>query len=193
MAHLNLMSSESIRRQALAEATRIWICLASLAAIGAALLVAGETWSAQKESQRLAALEAQHAPIRQLRSEIKELQTKISRLSSDQQLALELAANRSMVTLLGSLGTSAAAAGGDLYVASLKLERLEGLDATASGHVAQIEGICVDSLAVTRLADLLKETQLFSTVQITSSGSRQIQTRSAQTQAVTAFDLECRF
>lgn len=193
MAHLNLMSSDSIRRQAVSEVTRVWIGIACAASVAAALLVAGETWRCQKESQRLAAVEAQHAPIKQLRTEIKDLKTKIDRLASDEQLALELAANRSMVTLLGNLGQSASAAGGDLYIAGLKLERIERLGNSSTSHIAQIEGICVDNLAVTRFADLLKETKLFSAVQITSTGVRQIQTRSAQTQAVTAFDLECQF
>ena len=185
---LQLMPAVAIRRQAKGEAIWLWSRVLLVALVGCGATAALEALRCQTSRQQLQALEAQHAPIDQLRTDIHLLRAQIASLNSNEQLSLELASSRSMVSLLGQVGKAAAFAGGDLYVGAMSYERLDSLPGEAVVQGLEIQGEARDHMSVTRFVQGLRDAGMFSDVQLSSTESRQ-----HQSQAVTAFELECAF
>lgn len=185
---LNLMPNAAFRRQAVAQAIAFWsrVLLAALIVCGA--LVASQAWSSQEAKQVRDALEAQHEPVKQLRSDIRLLSARVAGLTSEKKLALELATNQPMVTLLGELGDATAYAGGELFVESLSFERRPSTTEAPAAQALQIQGAGRDNLSVTRFAEHLRSSGLFQEVQLTSTASRVL-----ASQSMTAFEMECVF
>jgi len=185
---LRLMPATAIRRQARGEATALWSRVLLVALVGCGATAGMEVLHRQSSRQQLQALEAQHAPIDQLRHEIRLLRSQISSLNSNEQLSLELASNRSMVSLLGQIGKATAFAGGDLFVSSMAFERSASLPGEQADLGLEIEGEARDHMSVTRFTEGLRNTGLFRDVQLSSTESKK-----NNTLAVTAFELECVF
>lgn len=184
--HLNLLPSSSVRRRAIRESLAVWSRVLLVALVGCAGLAGWEVWNGQQISQSLTSLEAQHAPIVQLQEDIVELKAKITALSVNQQLALELASSQSMVTLVGELGVASAHAGGDLFVESMEFERQLAVAGGPATQIVRLTGAALDHLAVTRFVEALRGANLFAEVQLTSTGSQTL-----ASQSVTSFDVEC--
>lgn len=185
---LNLMPAGALRRKAIAEATWLWsrVLLAAAAVCGA--LAAADIWQTQEVCQVRDALEAEYAPITQLRTDIRTLRSTINGLNDSQQLAIQLAIKQPMATLLGTLGQSAALAGGELFIERLTYDSRPAAPGGAGSHSLRLQGAARDSDAVARFADRLRQAALFHEVQLRSTGARVL-----ASQPVTAFDLVCDF
>ncbi|MEN1682229.1 MAG: PilN domain-containing protein [Planctomycetota bacterium] len=186
--HLDLMPAGVLRRQAIGDATWLWsrVLLAAGAICGA--VAATEVWRAQEASQVRAALEAEYAPITQLRADIRTLRSQIAGLHDTEKLAIELAIKQPMTTLLGRVGQSAAYAGGELFIERLGFNSRPSTPGSPGSQSLRLQGAARDSEAISRFADRLREAGLFSEVQLRSTGSRTL-----ASQPVTAFDLTCDF
>ncbi|MEM9186841.1 MAG: PilN domain-containing protein [Planctomycetota bacterium] len=185
---LDLMPAKARRRQTAKEAIALWSRVGCAATIFAAAAAGVELWNVQSATQVRNALEAQHAPIKQLRSDIIKLKGQVAGLTANEKLALDLATKKSLVTLIGNLGQAAAYAGGDLFIESLDYTRRPPVATASVQSVLTLEGAARDNLAITRFADRLRKSGLFNEVQLTSTGSRVL-----ASQPVTAFELECAF
>ncbi len=183
---LKLMPSTSLRRRAIHEARSLWLRVAIVVASIGGAVVAWEVWQCQQTAQHLAALEAQHKPVQQLASDIRVLKAKIDTLTADEQLALELASNQSMLTLVGQLGKATAYAGGDLFIESMEYERRPAAGSENATQVLNLEGAALNNLSVTRLVEHLRHSGIFRDVTLGSTASRMI----AQ-QAAVSFQVEC--
>lgn len=185
---LNLMPAAAVRRQALREATSFWSKVLGVSLLAMGGFISLQAWRAQEARQVRDALEAQHAPVNQVRNDTRLLRSRIASLSDTEQLALELAKKQPMVTLVGRIAEAVAYAGGDLYVDSLDFARRESTSEASEMQLLQLEGAARDNLSVTRFVEGLRSSGLFRDVQLTSTESRVL-----ASQAATAFNLECVF
>ena len=121
--YVNLMSKQSrireIRRTRLRQWTRALLVLAAIL-LAPTLAV----WRpVHQQGKRLAALQTQYEPIRQLISENKEFRKKIDQALEQDRLALALSNQTPVVTLLGMIGQAVAAANGEVFVQRLAFEQ----------------------------------------------------------------------
>lgn len=183
---LALMPDTALRRQVLGAASWFWGRVLLAAAVAAATLGGAEAWRCRAAIQARDALEAEHAPITQLKLEISALGSRIASLRQSEQLAIELAVRQPLTTLLARVGRSAAYAGGELFVEQFRFDRRRAATPEPSVSTLRLRGVARDTAAITRFAQRLRDAGLFRDVQLRYTASRML-----ARQPMTAFDLEC--
>ncbi|MEM6331289.1 MAG: PilN domain-containing protein [Planctomycetota bacterium] len=183
---LDLMPASARRRVAISEAVSVWSRVAVAVAIGCAAAAGFEAWRSQHSGNHLAALEAQHGPIKLLVKDIGSLRKQIASLTASEQLAIQLASTQSMVTLVGRLGQATAYAGGDLFVEAMEYERLPAAGGDSPSQALELRGLALNNLSVTRFVEHLRSAGMFREVNLRSTAARVI-----ARQPAVSFQVEC--
>ena len=185
---LNLMSEPARKRELLHRCVRLWLRL--LAGVVTVLVLCGiSEWRAcQIEQSRYAAVDAEYEPIRQLKIENGRLQKEINALREAERIPLELAKSRPLLGLLGLATSAVTQQNGRVYLKQLEIER-DPLDLNPKVNPMlrfAIEGVSVDTSAVTRLANSLREDGPFANVELHNMRSTLVGKQEQQT-----FNIEC--
>jgi hypothetical protein len=180
---LNLMSERARKRELLHRCLRLWS--RTLGGVVAVLAVyAIVEWRAcQVEQSRYAAVDAEYEPIRQLKIENGRLQKEINALRKAERIPLELAKPRPLFGLIGLATSAVSQQRGMVYLKQLEIERepLNLRPQTSPMLRFAIGGVSVDSSAVTRLADSLRDAGPFANVDLNNMRSELVGKQEQQT------------
>lgn len=179
-SHLNLLPTQFQCKQLLAHRLRLW----SVVLLGAVLVCGSFAWihwtSCHGFSQRREQLESRYEPVAQTQHDIVALRAELLRLEKKRALVLELSEKRPLLVLLGCLSQSASQSGGAVYLESVRVapssppnaaDRPE--DDMSPTRVMTLEGVAHHNLAVARFTALLRDTGLFTHVELSSIGNAQ--------------------
>jgi hypothetical protein len=194
-ACINLLPSRVRRFQALKTAIRVWLLVwLSLVAVTIAM-IAMELSRLNRISAQRQKLEAVGAECTEMEQDIARMQRRLTALQQREQSALALAADRPVLTLLGTVSRAARACDDKLYLKHLSLRRAT-LTSVAAGKAAPaktpstavLDGIAASNLHISRFAACLREAGVFSRVDVKSSVEK-----SQKDLSVLEFRIECAF
>lgn len=166
--HVNLLPMRYRQGQMIRRRIGQWCAVWALAAT--ALTLTGWThWSTYRaDVLKLESLTREFAPIDQMSREIDAITDRIDQLEQRESLVLELAAEESMLSLMGILSTAAGDCGGAICIQRCQLQRRDSGEQTLK--VLTLDGIGEDNLAVARFAAALRDAAPFRRVELKSTG-----------------------
>ncbi len=185
---LNLMSERSRKRGQARNCLRLWPRI--LTAVMLVLTLGGfaqwRTCHAEKLKQD--ASEAKYEPIRRLKSGNKRLRKQIATLEEAERIPLELAKHHPLLGIVGLATQTVAEQDQNLYLQQIMIRREPlVLDPTKKSELSfAIKGLSIDSTAITRLADSLRETGSFAEVKLSTSKTSRVGKQAKQ-----AFSIQC--
>ena len=185
---LNLMSERSRKRVQARSCLRLWTRIFS--AVMLVLTLGGfAQWRAcHAEKLKQDASEAKYEPIRRLKSDNKRLRKQIATLEEAERIPLELAKHHPLLGIVGLATQTVAQQDQKLYLQQIKIQREPlVLDPTKKSKLSfAIQGLSIDSTAITRLADSLRETGPFAEVKLSTSKTSRVGKQAKQ-----AFSIQC--
>lgn len=185
---LNLMSERARKRELLYRSVRLWSRVLGCVLIALTACGVAQWRACQLEKSRFAAVDAEYEPIRQLKIENGRLQKEINALREAERIPLELAKPRPLLGLLGLTTSTVTQQGGKVYLKQIEIERdpLNMQDVAEPMLSFVIEGVSVDSSAVTRLADSLRDVGPFGNVDLSNMKSTLVGKQEQQTFTIQA-------
>lgn len=184
--HLNLMPMSYRRRHLIVRRVRQWCAMWVLAIVLLSLL-AWTQWSQyQSGVAHLDSRQREYAPIKKLAQEVKAIEGRIEDLRRREALSLELADERSMLSLVGVLSAAAESSGGQVAINTLRFER-RGQGAEHA-NIVTLQGVAVDDFSVARFSARLRDAKAFSKVELKSTGDVSVGETEAR-----SYSLECSF
>lgn len=192
--HINLLPCESRRRVMRRFRLWQWSVAWSLAiVVGVAL-----GWNGYRERLAIEEERDQNArtyePVKVLKEELKVMRTSVDTLQEQEKMAEELVDKRPAITLLGTLGQAAKQSQGRLQIGYLRLGKsgergmAVSLDDTSDAQVVLLRGISLDIASVTQFVDALRESSLFTQVDMKPTKESKIGTYTAF-----AYHVECAY
>lgn len=189
---VNLLPQSYSRRQT----ARVWLVQWGAAWLAFALLIGGVYGVRQRDLNRqrtwLVALESDYAPLRKRAMEVAATKIRIEELTRHESLALTLADEQPMLTLVGVLSQAARQCDGEVSIQYLQLVPAPVQGGRSEGHspakLLSIKGVGVNNLAVARFVASLRDCQVFDAVGLTSAGGS---TQKGDPSCV--YHLECTF
>lgn len=148
---------------------------------------AWRSWN-QNSKQRIAlnAAQLQYAPLERLEQELVQIRSETDSMQKRERLVLELSENRSMVALLGRLSIVANDCHGKININDFLLTAESNQDETYTKLT--LSGVGVNDVAIAQFVAELRDCEMFTTVQLTSSGTSKTGEKLAKVYA-----LECTF
>lgn len=184
--HLNLMPMTYRRRQLIRRRLWQWSVMWVFAMVVLSL-AAWTQWSQyQRGVARLSARQREYQPIEQLGKEVAEIERRIDDLQQREALSLNLADERSMLSLVGVLSDAAKSSGGQVSIQNMQFDRRG--DGAAETNSVVLRGVAVDDFSVARFAARLRDRKAFSNVELKSTGDVKVGDIDART-----YSLECSF
>jgi hypothetical protein len=191
--HLNLMPLRVQYRQALWGLARRWLLVAAVAVL-VAFGLAWRTWAGYLATlQRQAELRSAVQAARQTLDEVKSMQRQLKATTRQQAVALALADERPVLTLLGVVSQAARAS--DVEVA---MEKLSFTAAAAEGKAKspalavanrlELRGVGRDNVAIAQFVAAMRDAGVFAAVDLKATAPSQL--GSAQ---VRTFHVECTY
>lgn len=173
--HLNLIPPGIQVRQSLWDLCRIWLMFVGMLAVILALATWNQWRLYQTIAQRHARLEESRQMVKETLAEVSSLRQQLETTRQQEAVALSLAEERPVVTVLGLIGQSAQKTGAAVAVAKLTFTSnvLSNAKATASQHegsLLQLHGIGAGHLPVAQFVAAMRESALFERVDLKSSG-----------------------
>ncbi len=189
---LNLMSEQARKRGLVRRCLRLWLRL--FAGLMLLLTAVGFVqWRAcHLEQLKQASAEAEYEPIRQLKLENARLQKQIKAFQEAERIPLELAKHQPLLGLVGLATQVVTEQEGKVYLQHMEIERdplvLEPEKHSAGQPILSfsLAGTSIDSSAVTRLADALRNFGPFADVELSTNKTSHI-----GKQALQAFSIQC--
>ena len=185
---LNLMSKRARKRELMHRCMRLWARVLIGVVAGLAMCGIAEWRACEVERARYAAIDAEYEPIRQLKIENGRLQKKINALHETERIPLELAQSKPLLGLIGMASATVAQHNGKVYLKRIEIEREPVALQAKLNPLLQfaMEGVAVDSSAVTRLADTFRDEGPFEAVELNNMRSTLIGKQEQQT-----FHIQC--
>ena len=189
---LNLMSERSQKRGLMRRCRRRWTRVLTVVML---LLTAGGAvqWrNCYLEKTKRESAEAEYEPIRRMKSENSRLRKQLATLEKAERIPLELAKHQPLLGLIGLATRAVAEQDENIYLQQLKIKRepLVLMSANKSKSPSSlnfaIEGFSVDSTAITRLADSLRDVGPFAEVKLSTNKTSRVGKQSKQ-----AFAIQC--
>lgn len=166
--HLNLIPLATQRRQTRRKVAFVWTTSVALAGVFAGLLLGVEWLRGMSAMRELQNLQARYAPFDKIAQQHDDLVQQISHLRAREQLTLRLSRDEFGISMLGALAVATRDAGSTVYVNDLKYHVEAGNDAPRS---VRLSGAGVDSGAIAGFAQRLRETGVFRSVAVESTGA----------------------
>ncbi len=176
MTHLNLLPTNRCRQQIMRRRLRQWSFVVA-AAIVLALLVSWRDLASNADAlEKAKAVERQYEPIQSMQTEIDEIRKRMKTLKTQQQLAAELAKQKSIVSLLGILSRAAKSGPDRISIQNLVLtrSRVESEEGANIHRALRLEGVALDSRDISAFSSYLEEANAFQSVHLDSSSTRNI-------------------
>ena len=190
MPAINLMSPQAKRHQCIRTRASQWgrVLLILLALLG---IVTGERYLAYRRAvQDQLLLEAAYEPIVELKSANRLLSQQIAAIRNEEQFVLALSEQEPTITILGLVGNAVADGQDRLFLQKIELNNI-GLatDPPAEKQtIVDLAGIAESTVAINELADTLRGTVSFGTVDVMSTKQFRI-----KQQSMHDFSVQCRY
>ncbi|MCA9249257.1 MAG: hypothetical protein KDA42_19180 [Planctomycetales bacterium] len=190
MNYLDLRSDRIRRRTTLTGVARQWIPpIAAVLIVG--LTMCANTWTVSRDlASRRIALELECQPLLQLQDEATSLRSEIAALRERENLALALLEEKPILTLVGLVSRAASANRQAVYIEEMHYLRNEEIEIASEGTTTPcsvaLKGMGENHLAVARFVAALRDTQVFSNVELGASGRT-----SRGPQDARSFELRC--
>ncbi len=189
---LNLMSERSRKRGQVRRCMRLWtrIAVAVLLLLTAAGVM--QWHSSYLERMKRDSSESEYEPIRRMKLENARLQKQLTSLQEAERIPLELAKHQPLLGLVGLATQAVALQDERIYLQQIEIERVPLLlETTKQAKIRStlslaIEGFSVDSTAITRLADSLREKGPFTDVELSTNKTSRVGKQAKQ-----AFAIRC--
>ena len=191
-SNMNLLAETRQEKQRSRYARRRWrLALATLI-----LGLACWSWFEYRTLNVLAAerdaLERQFTPLKSAKANIKRIAATCEQLRAKEQLAIALSHHRPALSFFEVIETAASECRGELFIKeliylrqSVNVGRTPASDRPSS---LTIRGLSENNLAIAKFAASLRDSRLFSSVEMTASESQEIDKK-----AVQEFELNCAF
>ncbi len=196
--HLNLLPYPIVRRQLIWRRGLQWLALGAIALPSVISFTAWKWHEFQSLETRVHTARQRYEPIAKLENEIATFDQRIAELTEREKLTLELSQNRSMVTLLGTLAEAARQSEGKLAIGQFDLQSVQtgnsdnNSDPESPPNQAHyrltLGGISVDNVAIAQFVAALRDGNLFTRVQLTSTGTTTVNQITAKNYA-----MQCEF
>ncbi len=189
--HLNLLPMATRRKQLIQKIIKQWTLATGLATVFTSLFV----WFAwERTSEQLSLLDSakrQYAPLKALETDNIKLAGETESLNQRERLALELAQNRSTLTLLGQLSFAANRCDGKVSIRQFSMnttqrESADDKGMTFSETKLMLQGVAIDDISIAQFVAELRDSKMFYDVQLTSTGSSKIEDKESK-----LYTLEC--
>jgi len=165
---LNLMTARSQQREQIHRCLRVWTRAVAVAFLVLSIVGFAKYRTCRQEEQRQAAAEAEYEPVRQLKIENSRLTKGIESLESSEWLALALAKQQPLLSLIGFATQAVAEQGNRVYLKQVDIERDISLPnvAATSKLSFSLEGEANQAEAIKLLANTLRDTGPFANVEL---------------------------
>ena len=190
--HVNLLSPQFLARAKFAFILRTWAMLATLAMC---CTIGWSIWERQSSRHifiQRSDLAREYTQQRKVMADLHELQQRMRTLESQEIMILRLAAEPSLVTLLGIVSQAGAKIEGAVQIEQLNYKNGRGTDnrnvLTAGVRRLSLTGVAKDNLSIARFADAMREASVFESVELHSAGALS-PNRSAQSGQT--FSIQC--
>jgi hypothetical protein len=189
--HLNLLPFSVRRNQLIKRALRQWVLAGSIAAAITAFAIWWRWNEAKQQQIALDAVMRQYAPLKKLEEESQHIESEVESLQNRERLALDLAQNRSLLTLIEQLSRAAKRCDGKVNINHLVMDaNVRSARQDGEGDLSQskltLRGMGIDDVTIAQFVAELRDSNLFENVQLTSTGSATINDREAK-----IYTLEC--
>lgn len=190
MNHLNLMPVARRRRLLRRRRLKQWGLVVLLVVLGAFAFAVSEVRVNTIRESEADALARQYEPIKVMQDKIDAIKKQIETLTTQKQLAAELAKQKSIVSLMGLLSNAAERRGDRICIRRLILDS-KRIETETGAHFERdltIEGLALSSGDISVFSSSLEESNAFTRVHLESSTTRQIGRLEAQ-----AYALQCTY
>jgi len=194
--YLNLMPQGLQRRELIRARVRQW-SIVWVVAGALAVTVGSIQWTRLGSARsRVLGLQKEYAPVETLQKDNTSIRSQIEELQQREKITLEIADERPVLTLLGSVSRAARECEGNVCVQKLSLKparaaggsrRLNSAETDVQRRLT-LNGLGVDNLSVARFVAALRDTGVFSQVDLKSTEATTVNTVQART-----YHLECTF
>jgi hypothetical protein len=178
--NLNILPYALRRRQVVRLRVFQWCFIWVVAAVAGSSIVYWTTYVPYRACMaHLQSHEREYAPLKKLETELGAMRAQIDDLQEREALALSLADDVPDLTLLGLISRAARQGAGSVYVEKMSLERKaepetpDKKDDSAERKrrgVLTLRGAGLDNLSVARFVAALRDSELFETVELKSTG-----------------------
>lgn len=185
---INLLPMKFRRRQLVTQIAKSWLFLYGFAAL---LIMVGAWWTWNQNSAQkivLNAVKLQYAPVERLVSESERYRAETESMQQRERLALELSRHRSILALMGRLSISAKNCDGKVSIKEMILDSELGLKDEPAQSKLTLTGVGTDDVAIAHFVAELRDSEMFESVQLTSSGSTVIEDYESK-----LYSLECTY
>lgn len=166
--HLNLIPIATQRRQTRQKVAFVWTTSVAVASLLVGLMLGVEWLRGMSAMSELQDLRTRYAPFEEIAQQHDDLVEQISHLRAREQLTLRLSRDEFGVSMLGALAVATRDASSAVYVNDLKYHVEGGKD---SSRLVRLTGAGVDSGAIAGFAESLRETGVFRSVAVESTGA----------------------
>lgn len=168
--HLNLVPEKSHKRNQMRRCVRVWIRV--ILACSLLISIAGiAQWKLfSRERERLASIEAEYEPIRQLKIENGRMRKQLSELQESEGFALKLAKDQPLLGMIALPSEAAAANSNSIYLKRVEIVHTPiGISDDIGNEIElSIDGVSIDKKSAELFANSLRESQAFRTVNVKS-------------------------
>lgn len=193
-SHLNLLPAAVQRRQAIGKLLRGWAWVSG-GALAVAILITCYQWQLSTAvAKRHSELQKSSDSTHQTLQNVKRLRRELAAMESRESVALSLASEKPVLTLLGLFASAAQAQGGSVAIEHLTFLSavLPGKDSAArpanpTSHV-ELRGVATSNVALAEFVAAIRAWDVFTQVDLRSTGATQIGSTPAR-----SFSIECAY
>lgn len=185
---INLLPLRFRKQQLVTQVSKSWLFLFGFATL---LMIGGAWWTWNQNSSQKIVLDAtklQYAPVQRLAAESKRYRVETESMQQRERLALELSRHRSILALLGQLSISAKNCEGNVSIKEMTLDSELGAKDEHAHSKLTLTGVGIDDVAIAQFVAELRDSEMFESVQLTSSGSTVIEDYDSK-----LYTLECSY
>lgn len=191
---INLLPQSFRRQQILRKRITQWTTIISV------VLVSGwgwHWWEMQEDrqlTQQLDTLSREHAPTRTMLKQLVEMRQQLVELQQQEAVAKELDCQRNALTLLGAVSEAARKTKGRLRITKFDVDNFQGnSNSSDPALVAKppgvlLDGVALDNSSVAQMLNDLKESGIFSRVELLS-----LKERENKDAALRDYQIKCEF
>lgn len=166
--HLNLIPVATQRRHMMRRVIRVWSTSMVAAGVCVAALLGVEWLRGMATLSELQDLDARYAPFAEIHQKSSALSDQITRLKGREQLTLRLSRDDHGVALLGALALASRESGGSVFVKQMEYDVSGSQEAV---RAIRLQGAGVDGGAIAGFAEGLRESGVFTSVAVESTGT----------------------
>ena len=171
---LNMLPLVYRRRVVRRRCVRAWVLVSGIVTASLVVWYVSERSYFELLTSRLRVVQTEYSPVQSMEEAVNGVRKQLDELQTRETIALELAENQPVLTLVGVVSQAAARTGGQIGVAEMTLLRSsfleKGQHPGKSKNVVTLQGKGLDNVAIAKFLAGLRDSGIFRTVELRSSG-----------------------